>query len=54
MYQAACELEIHQYGQGLEHREPFRDPRGEGWTAGWLVKSLGSSTQENGFNPLRV
>lgn len=26
MYQAACELEIHQYGQGLEHREPSGIP----------------------------
>lgn len=54
MHQAARELEMHQHGQGLEHREPLRSVRGGGWKVGWLVKSLGSLTQEKGCNPSRV
>lgn len=53
MCQAAWELEVHRCDQGQEHQKPFRGARGSGWK-GQGAKSLGSLTQENGFNPLRV
>ena len=53
MQEEARALELDQQSQRLEHRAHRRGQWG-GWKVDQLVKSLDSSTQETGLNPLKV